>query len=94
MAEAIIESEKGAEVLYHLGSHPDEAKRIAMLSPLAAARELGRIEARLSMPAPRTTTKAPPPVKPVGASDAGVRKDPATMSQAEYEAWRAGGGGR
>lgn len=67
MADAIKTSEEGARVAYHLAQHPDEARRIAGLNPLAQVRELGRLEAKLATPAapptpqPKTVSDAPPP---------------------------------
>lgn len=67
MIEVITESELGADIAYYLGKHPQDAIRIAALSPLAAAREIGKIEAKLT-PAEKTIetpSKAPKPVSPV-----------------------------
>jgi hypothetical protein len=66
MAEAIRESELGADVAYHLAKNPDEARRIAGLSPYSQVRELGRIEATISAassttPKAKSTTSAPQP---------------------------------
>lgn len=67
MADAIMTSEDGAAVAYHLANHPDEARRIAAMNPLAAVRELGRLEAKLaqppanSTPDPKTISDAPRP---------------------------------
>lgn len=83
MGEVIMESDKGPDLAYWLGSHPDEASRIAKLPPLAAARELGKIEAKLSVPTPRKTTKAPDPVKTVGGKGAAT-KNPDDMSTEEW----------
>jgi hypothetical protein len=47
MAQTIQASEMGPDVIYWLGSNPKEADRIARLSPLLQAREIGKIEARL-----------------------------------------------
>lgn len=73
MHEALLESDKGAELAYYLGKHPEDAARIAKLSPTSAARELGKIEASLSKP-PETpkpkASAAPPPMKPVGGKSA------------------------
>jgi hypothetical protein len=89
MAEAIMDSDHGPEVAYHLGKNPNEAARIARLNPVSQARELGRIEAIVSSARPATKT-ASAPVNPVGARAAPVRKDPAKMSMSEYIAWRGG----
>lgn len=89
MAAVIMDSEHGPELAYHLGKNPGEAARIARLSPVAQAKELGRIEERLS--APKTGPKPPPaPVQPVGAASSGGGNDPGKMSMSEYIAWRAG----
>lgn len=68
MAEVIKASELGPELAYHLGNNPGEAERIAALSPLVQARELGKIEATLSEknPVAVKVSSAPEPIKPVG----------------------------
>lgn len=69
MADAMKESEKGPDIAYWLGKHPAEARRIATLSAVAQAREIGKIEARLlEEPAKpkREPSKAPAPIEPVG----------------------------
>jgi hypothetical protein len=74
MADAIKTADGGPAVAYHLASNPAEARRIAALNPLAQALEIGRIEARLSMPAAptvKTVSEAPPP--PNGVRGAGGR---------------------
>jgi hypothetical protein len=48
MADALLSSEKGHELWYHLGKHPDLADRIAEMHPVQQLMELGRIEATLS----------------------------------------------
>lgn len=90
----LMAADNAPELMYELAKNPDEYERINNLGPLAAARELGKIEARLASPQkekPKVTTKAPPPPNPVsGRSDkAGKRTifDP-DLSQAEYEQMR------
>lgn len=61
MADAIRTSEDGAAVAYHLANNPAEARRIAALNPLAAIREIGKLEARLAAPPADTPT----PIKTV-----------------------------
>lgn len=65
MARVIQESDQGPEVAYYLGKNPQEAARIAQLSPFLQAKEIGRIEAKLSLPAPKKTSSAPEPITPV-----------------------------
>jgi hypothetical protein len=93
MQRAILESDQGAEVAYWLGKHPEEAARIAKLSPIAAIREIGRIEASLAKPSPSpkpkaTVTRAPKPVSPVSGGKAGGSASVYDDSLAEdYTAW-------
>jgi hypothetical protein len=65
MFDVIKESEQGPDLAHYLGKHPEEAAKIAVLSPLGAARALGRIEAGLTPPSkPKANTKsgAPEPI--------------------------------
>jgi len=72
MAEAIQSSDSGPDLAYWLGSNPKEAERIANLSPLLQAKEIGRIEAKLSdNPPVKKTTSAPAPISPVTARSSG-----------------------
>lgn len=70
--QAMLESELGAEILYHLAKQPNELKRIAALSPVSAVREIGKLEAALqkSSSAPENGTPritgAPKPPPPTG----------------------------
>ncbi len=85
----LLESEHGPELAYLLAQDPDELKRIADLSPLAAARAIGKLEGGLAdSEAPQTTTKvssAPAPIRPVGArSNVAGRLNLATCSTAQY----------
>lgn len=77
MGEAIKESEIGPEIAYHLGKNPKEAERIASLSPLAQAREIGKIEAKLvENPPVKKVTSAPDPIKTVGSRSTTPNYDP------------------
>jgi len=88
MAEAIVEvSDRGPELLRYLVKNPEEADRIARMSPAAAGIAIARLEQKLPSLEPKKATSAPPPVSKVaGASDAG-KKAPQEMSMAEYAAW-------
>lgn len=70
MRMAIVESDVGPEIVYHLANNPAEAARIAALSPLSQARELGKLELQLSTK-PVKASSAPEPIKPVGARSTG-----------------------
>lgn len=93
MADVIQESDDGPALAYHLGKNPDIAEKIAMLPPIAAARELGKIEARLAYERERAkekpvVSKAPPPPPKVDASQPAIEKDPDEMSTDEWLKWR------
>jgi hypothetical protein len=73
---AVMELENGPDVTYYLGKHPDYARRLAEMSPLSAAMEVGRLSSRLKTGAPdasaagngaprKPKTRLPEPVKPV-----------------------------
>lgn len=99
--QALLDSEHGPEVAYHLAKHPEQAERINSLSPLSAAREIGRLEATLSPPskpvgsfAAKPISGAPAPISPVRGSAAGVMPDPDQMTMSQYRAMRAKQGAR
>lgn len=91
-----LESDQGARLAYELARNPDEFRRVNSLSPLAAAREIGKIEARLARESEAKketketkTTKAPMPITPVGAKSTGaVHKPFEEMSFEEYKRYR------
>ena len=67
--EVLQDSPLGADIAYHLATHPEVFTRINTMSPIAAARELGKLEVALQpKPEPKKVTKAPPPIVPVVAS--------------------------
>lgn len=88
MVDALFSVEKGPEILYHLANNTAELYRIAELSPFAQAVEIGRLEARFSMPKPKTSSNAPPPVKPITAGGETATKDPDQMTTKQWLAWR------
>jgi len=98
MAETIQSSDIGPELAYYLGSNPKDAERISRMSPLAQAKEIGKIEAKLASDPPvKRTTSAPAPISPVTARSSGApaydTTDPRsikTMSDSQWiEAERA-----
>jgi hypothetical protein len=60
--EAILDDEKGPQLLAHLAENLEVADRLNNMSPYAAAREIGRLSATLETPKPKTTD-APAPVR-------------------------------
>ena len=78
MALAIKESEAAPSILRYLSAHRDDAARISRMIPIAAVREIGKIEAAAtSSPRPqtRTVSQAPAPVHPVGGTKGSVDMD-------------------
>jgi hypothetical protein len=86
VAQVVIDSPHGPDIVYFLGKNPAQAQQIAALAPIAAAREIGRIEQMFMQPKGQSTN-APPPVRTVG-NNAGAQRDPATMGNKEYREWR------
>lgn len=60
--EEIRDSEKGPVLAYQLAQNPGLVAELNAMSPRDAAREIGRIEAKASLPKPRTQTQAPAPL--------------------------------
>lgn len=89
--ESILDSDSGPQLAYHLAKNPDVAQRLNELTPVQAAREIGRLEAQLAQPKtettpPKRTTSAPPPINPVRGSNGQFSKAPEQMSDAEWYA--------
>lgn len=81
---AILESEVGPQLLYHLAKHADDAESIADLSPVRQVAELGKLEMKLS-PAARKASSAPAPITPVGNSGSTSSKRLIEMTQDEFD---------
>lgn len=95
MAAAIINHEQGPEIAYHLGKHPEEAKRISSLSPPLQIMELGFIAASLNAPpasspaaAKPIVSAAPKPITPLASGAGNIEKPIEEMSMDEYAAKR------
>ena len=68
--DAILESDVGPQILYHLAENDDLGKKIAGMSPKAALREIGKLEERFAVkPNAKIETvaksKAPAPINPI-----------------------------
>jgi len=92
MAETIKSSDIGPDLAYWLGSNPKEADRISRLSPLLQAREIGKIEAKITAePFQKKTSSAPDPIRPVtaratnpGVTDTTDPRSVKTMSTSDW----------
>lgn len=90
MAGLIVQSDVAADVTYYLGKNPTVAADIASLDAFSMARAIGRLEATVTAPKPKTATDAPAPIAPIKGR-ATAAKDPAKMTMAEYKAAREAG---
>lgn len=91
MAQAILHSELGPQVAYYLGNNPDEAERIAALPPIAAVKEIGKLETKVATPT-KPKSSAPPPIEPIkrgSASNAIDTTDPKSLERLGTSAWIA-----
>jgi hypothetical protein len=94
--DAILESDVGPKILYHLAENNDLAKKIAGLSPNAALREIGRLEARFEakpetkQTAPLVKSKAPAPIQPIrgGQGQPDVPMSANGEWHGSYQAWK------
>ena len=93
--DAILESDVGPQILYHLAENDDVAKKIAGLSPKQALREIGKLEARFEVKetkpetAPITRSKAPAPIQPLrGSSPADVPLSSNGEWHGTFQAWK------
>lgn len=91
MTDLILTSDVGPDVAYHLGQNHALAAQIAAMNPVEAARAIGRIEAGIVQPKPRTETKAPDPISPVRGS-AGAARDQEKMPYRDFVKFRENGG--
>jgi hypothetical protein len=92
MAQTIQASDNGPDVIYYLGSNPKEASRISALPPILQAKEIGKIEAKLtSNPPTKRTSTAPAPIAPVAARTSGNPKydttDPRSVKSMSTSEW-------
>lgn len=90
LPDLIMGSDSAAELAYSVAKDRDLHDRLVKMHPYEAARELGRIEARLSAPKPRLETNAPEPITPVRPK-ASATVEPSKMSYADYVAARKAG---
>jgi len=97
--DAILESDVGPQILYHLASEDDIAQKIAAMPPIKALREIGKLEARFeAKDAPKepkqevvARSKAPAPIKPLtaGKGTADVLIDGNGAFHGTYAQWKA-----
>ena len=93
--DAILESDVGPRILYHLAENPEVAQSLNSLTVQAALRMLGRLEAKFekveaeepaAKPAP-TKSKAPAPISPIRGS--GAVPDVSDADKMDFQQWKA-----
>ena len=80
MMRAVMLAENGEDIAYYLGKDDKkEGRRIIALDPESMLIEIGRISAKLlaEPPKPKTPSKAPAPITPVGGTSGGSSDIPA-----------------
>lgn len=99
--DAIVESEVGAQILYHLASDDDYAESLAKMPAIKALKEIGRLEAKYEAKQEErpkteartvTQSKAPAPISPLkGGKSAGadVLVDTNGEFYGSYAQWKA-----
>lgn len=97
VGELMSDSDQGAELAYHFAKNPQALMDLNGMSPQAAARAIGRLEAGFSKketatapPAPPTkvVTKTPPPAGASGSQGRSTSTDLGRASMDEYVAAR------
>lgn len=88
--EENLESGEGFEINYYLGTHLEEAAKIAALPQSRQGIAIGRLAERLAAERakPAKVTKAPDPVKPIGSKARATEKSADEESMEEYAARR------
>ena len=84
MAQAVLESDFGPQLLYALSKDVDTARRLASMPPAKALLELGRMEGQFYTTPTRQTTNAPTPITPLSGARGTGTVDPAKLSDADY----------
>tara|TARA_R100001086_G_scaffold245416_2_gene176301 strand:- start:1170 stop:2288 length:1119 start_codon:yes stop_codon:yes gene_type:complete len=100
MQDSVLNSDMGPAVMYHLCRFPEECDRIAAMAPMAAIREMGKLEARIEaagtgpVSSATSMTRAPRPIKPVGG---GATASTVPLDQMDFQSYkraRENGAGR
>jgi hypothetical protein len=92
--DAILESDVGPQVLYHLAENPEFAQKLSEMSTITALREIGKLEARFEKKEPAkaaaTKQRAPAPIRPIkgngSAMDVPINSD--GVFHGSYQAWK------
>jgi hypothetical protein len=86
VADALMSLDNGAELIYHLGSHLDQADALANMSPMAAMVEIGRMSVGMNKKPEIKPSAAPDPIEPIQAGSALSSEVGDDMSMADWMA--------
>ena len=94
--DAILESDVGPRILYHLAENQELAEKISKSSLITALREIGKLEAKFEKTEPKEVktvaqkSKAPAPINPIkaGTSEQVIVTDTDKMTFQQYKAMR------
>lgn len=84
---SILDSDKSADIIHYLSKNPVEAVRIASLSEYTQAKEIGKLEDKLSATAKVKASNAPEPRTGISGGQS-LEKTTDQMSVDEYKAFR------
>ena len=70
VADALMQVDNGAEMIYHLGTHLDKADALANMTPAAAMMELGRLSVEMNKKPEIKPSAAPDPIEPLQSGSA------------------------
>ena len=93
--DAILESDIGPRILYHLAENEEFALKLNEMPLITAIREIGKLEARLEKSAESaqsvTRSKAPAPISPIrgAASGSDFKVDSKGEFHGSYQNWKA-----
>jgi hypothetical protein len=99
VGEALMESDRGPELAYHFAKNPDVLQNLNGMTPMQAAREIGKLEATLSIktapvvPSKKLST-TPAPASTTVTQGRASQPVLATASMDEYMAQRKSQGAR
>jgi hypothetical protein len=86
----ILSSDKSALLSYYLAKNPDKLEALNSMTGRELAREIGRLEGAVRLPAKNSKTNAPAPISPLKGG-ASPTFDPSKASMDEYVAKRKAG---
>lgn len=99
VGEAILESDRGPELAYHFAKNPEVLQNLNGMTPMQAAREIGKLEATLqtktalAVPSKKLST-TPAPASTLGSQGRATTPPLANASMDEYMAQRKSQGAR